>query len=134
VCRYGGVIEHPRGTKAWAAFGIPAPPSAGSWIAAGRPGTYTCCVAQGHYGHPAQKFTWLFTAGIPLAFLPELRWGPTPPRKRVDTGYRSTEHARADRARPDYVPLKRLSKRERVHTPTEFRDMLISLARHARAA
>ncbi len=76
---FGGVIEHPADSHAWAHFGFNAPPRGGQWVWA-RPGFWTCCVYQGHYGHFAGKATWLLVSGVPRRRLPNLRWGPTEQR------------------------------------------------------
>lgn len=110
VVRCGGVLEHPAGSKAWAAHDIPHPPRAGGWVGAGTIDTWTCCVEQGHYGHPARKPTWLLYVG-PRP--PELVWGPS----YVDGGAR---------------PLEHMAKSERHLTPPAFRDLLLSLARGVR--
>ena len=70
VRKFGGVIEHPRGSHAWAHFGILRPPNVGGWVATDW--GWTCCVYQGHYGHKALKPTWLYYVG-PTP--PALKWG-----------------------------------------------------------
>jgi hypothetical protein len=75
VRAWGGVLEHPRGSAAWRAFGLLTPPTGGGWVAADGLGGWTCCVEQGHYGHRARKATWLYACGV--ASLPSLRWGPS---------------------------------------------------------
>ena len=75
VRRWGGVLEHPEGSHAWAHFGLNKPPRAGGWIAADFEGGWTCCVEQGRYGHYARKPTWLLVYGV--RDLPDLRWGKT---------------------------------------------------------
>jgi hypothetical protein len=122
VRAYGGVLEHPEASHAWAHFGL-ARPDGPDWIRADAFG-YTACVAQGHYGHPAQKKTWLYAVGCTL---PALARGPFK-GTRIDTGFASKAAARAARDAPGYVPIKRLSLKERLHTPTAFRDMLIFMA------
>ncbi len=121
VLTYGGVLEHPADSKAWAAHGITAPPRSGGWIASA--GGWTCCVEQGHYGHPARKATWLFAV---RAGCPELRWGTSGQRLRLEPGYHSTEERR--RARRKGI-VHHLSHRQRAETPAPFRDLLLSLAR-----
>lgn len=120
----GGVLEHPEGSHAWRAFGLKIPPRIGGWVPADDMGGFTCCVAQGHYGHKAQKYTWLYAKGIPL---PELLWGPCLNRSRIDEGFNSKEQASAARASEDFIPLERLSKKERIETPLQFRDLLIRM-------
>lgn len=72
VRRWGGVLEHPKDSKAWPAHGLVAPPASGGWVPAGDGVGWTCCVWQGHYGHFAGKATWLYAAHVQL---PDLTWG-----------------------------------------------------------
>lgn len=126
VRRWGGVIEHPADSHAWGVFGINKPPRSGKWIAADFFGGWTCCVEQGQYGHPSRKATWLYACHTDL---PELRWGPSGDRMRLDEGFRTKEAAQAARGAPDWRPVQRLSRNQRIRTPIEFRDMLLDLAR-----
>jgi hypothetical protein len=121
----GGVLEHPEATHAWAAHGLARPPRAGGWVPADDAG-WTCCVEQGQYGHAARKATWLYAAGVEL---PDLRWGNSGQRLRLDEGPRSKEAAIRMRSDPDFKPRRRLSANERVATPIPFRDLLIEIAR-----
>lgn len=125
---YGGILEHPEGSHAWRAYHIATPPRQGGWIAAGlyHPG-YTCCVEQGNYGHPARKATWLYVAHTSL---PELRWGSSGQRLRLDDGFHSAD----ERRRAIKTGLcQRLSHRQRAETPIDFRDLLIAIAATARS-
>ncbi len=128
VRTYGGVLEHPWGSHAWAHFGLNTPPRSGGWIAADFGGGWTCCVEQGRYGHYARKPTLLYAVGTDL---PELLWGHS--------------EARLDPVVVARMGLKRAKRlgevgargggtnsTPRIHTPTEFRDLLISIARTAR--
>lgn len=119
VRQYGGVLEHPEASHAWAAFGLHRPPYHGGWVVADSVGGWTCCVAQGHYGHPAQKMTWLYAVGCEL---PSLRWGRARGKKRLDDGHRGG---------PGRVAADRISPAERLATPLPFRDMLLDMARSA---
>lgn len=83
VRNYGGVIEHPKDSRAWEYFGLKKPPAQGGWVKADNFGGWTCCVWQGHYGHFSGKATWLYAVVDDPDRLPELRWGksdsgPTP--------------------------------------------------------
>jgi hypothetical protein len=120
---FGGVVEHPEASHAWAAFGIPRPPRQGGWIRT--PHGWTCCVEQGHYGHPARKATWLYYIGFHAP--PELIWGPST-GQRLDEGFHSKEERARARARGQR-PVKRLSRKQNVTTPIAFRDLLLALAR-----
>lgn len=125
VRRHGGVLEHPEGTHAWRAAGLNLPPRAGGWIVADWDGGWTCCVEQGHYGHPARKATWLYAYGLEP---PTLRWGKSEARVRLDDGFHSAEERR--RAVKTGI-CQRLSARQRAATPPGFRDTLIDIARAA---
>lgn len=123
VRRWGGVLEHPADSSAWAAHGLRAPLAEG-WHAADLTGGWTCRVEQGAYGHPARKATWLYAHGVEL---PSLRWGRAlGDFRRLDPGF----HTAAERAAaPDARrTARRLTKSECVATPPEFRDLLISIA------
>jgi hypothetical protein len=91
-------------------------------------GGWTCCVEQGRYGHYARKPTLIYAVGCEL---PELDWGISEPR--------------LDPAVVERMGLKRAKRlgevgargggtdsSARIHTPAEFRDLLISIARTAR--
>jgi hypothetical protein len=127
VRRFGGVIEHPEGSHAWAHFGINTPPREGGWVAADAEGGWTCCVEQGRYGHYARKPTWIYSTRCAL---PELEWGKSEPR--------------LDPAVVERMGLKRATRlgevgargggkdsRPRIGTPPEFRNILISIAETA---
>lgn len=131
VRTWGGVLEHPEASKAWPWFGIPVPPKTGGWQWAGwvtRAGqSWTCCVEQGHYGHPARKATWLYaiTEHRPA----DLIWGASN-GVRLDEGFHSKAERDAARA-AGATPIRRLSKAENVATPPAFRDVLIGIASSA---
>lgn len=132
VRTFGGVIEHPWGSHAWAHFGVNKPPREGGWIAADFLGGWTCCVEQGRYGHYARKPTLLLVYGVDFDDLPELDWGIGEPR--------------LDPAVVERMGLKRAKRlgevggrgggtdsTPRIHTPAPFRDILLSIARSAHA-
>lgn len=123
VRKFGGVIEHPEASHAFKHFGLPIPEFNGGWTERDLWGGASCCVAQGHYGHRAQKMTWLYAVGTSL---PDLIWGRKPGGVRLDLGFHSAEERR--RAIKTGV-CQRLSKRQRTLTPELFRDLLISIAR-----
>jgi hypothetical protein len=124
VRTFGGVLEHPEASHAWAWYGIERPSFHGGWVKADAFGGWPCCVAQGHYGHPSQKMTWLYTVGCPR---PELQWGRAPSLRRLDEGFHSKEERR--RARSEgATPRPRLSSTEKLWTPAPFRDVLLEMA------
>jgi hypothetical protein len=128
VRAYGGVLEHPEGSHAWRAYGLNCPPRSGGWVVADEFGGWTCCVAQGYYGHRARKLTWLYAC---RAELPALRWGEAKGEfvLPVPEGANEVERKRLIRI----GICQRLSKNQRAATPKPFRELLISIARSARA-
>lgn len=127
VRTFGGVLEHPAHSHAWKYYRLARPERSGWWEAGDGVG-YICEVSQGHYGHPAQKLTWLYTSGAEGTPLPDLIWGPCPGKQRLDEGFHSKEERAAARARGQ-SPIKRLSAKENIETPVAFRDVLIEIAR-----
>lgn len=117
VRRWGGVLEHPAYTRAFAAHGLPDPPAEG-WQRT-TCGGWVCHVEQGHYGHRARKATWLYVHG---AEPPAMRWGKAEARAWVSW---------CDNNSNGKV-VERMGKRERNATPHAFRDLLISIAQSAR--
>lgn len=130
VRTWGGVLEHPEQSRAWAHFGLNTPPRKGGWISADFHGGWTCCVEQGRYGHYARKPTWLLAYGCDL---PELAWGKSNisldpvvvERIGLEKAKRRGEVA-ASGGGTDSAP--------RIGTPTAFRDLLLSIARTASPA
>ena len=120
VRRWGGVLEHPAYSDAWAAHGLMPPITGGGWTAADWQGGWTCYVEQGKYGHAARKATWLYAVGVDL---PRLRWGSSD--QAVASVSWCGNHLRGAEDRP------RLGKHEAAATPPEFRDVLIAMARSA---
>lgn len=128
VRRCGGVLEHPWQSHAWPHFGLNVPPRSGGWISADSFGGWTCCIEQGQYGHYARKPTMLYVVGV--LKLPELKWGHT-----------EAKYDPAVVARMGLKRAKRLGEvgargggtdsTARIHTPVEFRNLLISIARSA---
>ena len=123
VRRWGGVLEHPAASAAWVTFGLRPPMRGCGWTAADFEGGFTCCVDQEHYGHRAQKATWLYAVGVPL---PSLNWEKGTSKIRMDDGFHSTEERRRS-VRTEVC--QRLSKRQRTETPVAFRDLLLTIAR-----
>ena len=128
VRRWGGVLEHPAHTHAWAAFGLPRPDRAGGWTDADARGGRACHVEQGHYGHRARKATWLYA--VSAAALPDLTWGPSSARAKLDVGYHSAQERRE---KPRVLAEPRLTARENLATPSAFRDVLLAIARGAQS-
>lgn len=115
VFAHGGVLEHPKASKAWPHHGLLAPIPGGGWMEE-RSGVWVCEVEQGHYGHAAQKATWLLYVGTVPPF--DLVWGPSTVAPRPWAKARGV--------------LECLSKRQRRLTPPAFADVLVRLAIRSR--
>jgi hypothetical protein len=125
VRRWGGVLEHPAYSDAWAAFDLPDPPGGGGWVR-GICGGWSCHVEQGRYGHVAKKATWLYAYGVES--LPSLLWGSTPDSQitHAVSWCRNRTWSGGD--------MPRVGKKEASRTPPAFRAALLDIARSARAA
>lgn len=114
VRRFGGVLEHPAQSRAFAAHGIPEPMGIG-WqktICGG----WVCEVWQSAYGHRANKATWLYYCGAePPA---QMRWDRPIGTHQIG----GCDQRGKDKNKPT------VSKKEASATPIEFRDALIALA------
>lgn len=118
---FGGVLEHPAQSRAWAAYGLTPPDPDGGWSIADichDMTLWTCQVGQGFYGHTARKPTWLLASKITL---PTLQWGSPPAKIRTRRPDGRPRAAKGD--------IENLSKRQRRLTPEPFRDLLIGMAR-----
>lgn len=115
VRRWGGVLEHPAWSMAWAAHGLTAPPAFG-WHR-DIDGGWCCEVAQSAYGHRAAKLTWLYYVGDSPP--PALDWAK-PRGAGVVSGMRN------NCGRP---LTERVWPKEASATPPAFAEALLSLAR-----
>ncbi len=142
VRTYGGVLEHPAYSAAFAKFGIHRPSYHG-WTGSLLDDGYTAYVEQGRYGLPVKKATWLYAVGVDLS---DLVWGYTPDgdgtepngeyggianwRDRWERGRRLGEPGFWSRERNSGLrsstPLAFRSS-----TPLAFRDVLLDMARSA---
>lgn len=127
VRKYGGVIEHPWGSHAWAHFGLNKPKRTGGWIKADDFGGWTACVEQGRYGHYARKPTLLLAYHCDL---PELEWGEGEPRLDPAVVERMGL-ARAKRLGEVGARGGGTDSSPRIGTPEPFRELLIAMARTA---
>ena len=123
VRKWGGVLEHPADTHAWARHGLRRPPreiiagfeiEQSGWLKVGLC-EWTCEVWQSSYGHKARKRTWLYYVGDRRP--DDLSWERKPGTHQV--GW-------FDREKPT------LSKAEAIHSPPAFAELLLSLARMSR--
>lgn len=111
VLAYGGVLEHPAESLAWAHHSLMRPVGLG-WKRDQLAGVWVCEVWQSAYGHKARKRTWLLHSGSSAPA--ELLWER--PTGTHQVGW-------FDRIKPT------LSRKEASRTPDAFRDALVALAR-----
>jgi hypothetical protein len=125
VRTWGGVLEHPEHSHAWAHFGLAKPPRSGGWVEAGDGLGHTCCFEQGRYGHYARKPTWLYAVRTEL---PELDWGKS--KRKLDP--KMVERLGMERAiRRGEVASSGggVNSTPRIHTPPQVTDLLVRMAR-----
>lgn len=118
VRQWGGVLEHPSGSKLWAACGLPAP----GGVVRDEFGGWSLAVSQKWWGHRAEKRTWLYVVGVKPGELPAFPLVLGEAERTV--GLFSGRDRRRCRGE--------ISKRERIASPPEFARWLVELARRAR--
>ena len=124
VNRWGGVLEHPARTMAWASYGLEKPVGLG-WMRSGS--GWVCEVWQSAYGHRARKATWLYYHGVTEPF--QLRLDRNEGTHQVGSCNKRRKNSSGEWVKKETKPS--LSKREANATPIEFRDELLRLARWA---
>lgn len=116
VRTWGGVLEHPANSLAWAHFSLTRPrrglwlPCAAGWVTE---------VDQGRYGHRARKRTWL------------LVWGPEPPAldwTPADSAALVSGFTHQPKGQHVACEHRRVRPKEASRTPAAFRDLLLDLA------
>jgi len=123
VRRFGGILEHPALSYAWAAHDLPVP-RPWSWQRSLLDEGWVTEVSQVAYGHEARKRTWLYYVGE--ADPPTLDWREPPATKQVS----AFGLTRGSKSRWTYADA--LDKNKSNYTPLAFRDVLLNLARNAR--
>jgi hypothetical protein len=114
VRTWGGVLEHPAESTLFAACGLPRPGQfPDDW------GGWSLEIQQYHWGHRAEKATWLYIVGIDPDDIPPL------PRREG----RATHCVRPTKA---YPRLPSITKREREATPPQLAAWLVELARRCK--
>jgi hypothetical protein len=121
VRKWGGVLEHPAYSDAFAAHGL-AKPKRGGWqrtICGG----WVCHVEQGRYGHLAKKATWLYAFGIGEP--PDLDFASVPDGESKAPVSWCGNRVSSGEKRP------RLGKKAALATPPKFQQILIEIAKSA---
>lgn len=114
VRQWGGVLEHPAGSKLWKEKPLPEPGTRDEF------GGFTLVVSQWWFGHRCEKMTRLYICGISIREVPEmgLRLG-------------EPEYVVA-RSRKNRFNKKEIGKAEREHTPEPFARFLVKIASQCR--
>lgn len=112
VRTFGGVLEHPRQSTLWEHCGLPKPGGPADEF-----GGFTVEVDQFHWGHKAQKRTWLYVC-------PKVRGFELPPMPQ-----RAGQPTHCVRPTKGYPRLPSITKAEREHTPPELSRWLVEVAR-----
>jgi hypothetical protein len=116
VRTYGGVLEHPRGSKFWEYANLPKPGQLPDAF-----GGITFEVQQCDWGHVARKRTWLYVVGITPEDIPPA------PAKREPTHWVSGVQTEGARGKPP-PGIKICSSEQRRRTPIAFAEWLIAIA------
>jgi hypothetical protein len=115
VREWGGVLEHPALSYAWAAFNL-AKPERGRWKRSAE-SEWVTEVSQVAYGHRARKRTWLLFCGGSQP--PALDWSEPEAAAQVSFG-----------KKPGGGYWREpMSKAEAKATPLSFRDLLLEITR-----
>lgn len=112
VREFGGVLEHPYGSKLWAAQMLPKQGERDQF------GGFTLVIDQHWWGHRAQKRTKLYIVGIDPGDVPDM------PMKLGRAEFVVGDVGRAS----DGTDRPEISKAEREHTPPELAEWLVELA------
>lgn len=129
VRKWGGVLEHPADSRAWSHFGLLPPMRGRGWAGADAHGGRSCYVEQGHYGHVSRKPTWLYAVRVEFQ---ELNWSRGVQRL-PDWMIARYGYEKARRIGVVAMVGGKHKTRIRNATPTEFRDLLVSMAASAAA-
>lgn len=119
VRRWGGVLEHPKGSRLWQHCGLPIP---GDGVDAWGGGSFE--VHQVAWGHSCDKPTWLYVVGVPREEVARLIV------ETRDLTKKPTHKVRNRTA----GNLLQASREARSRTPPAFADLLLDLARRARTS
>lgn len=121
IRKYGGVLEHPAFSDAWAVHSLPRPdPEVIGWSRPTFANICVCEVWQSAYGHKARKRTWLaYCSYVADPF--DLKWDRPPGTHQI--GFH--DQRGKDRNKPT------ISGKAASATPPEFRDTLLALDRHS---
>jgi hypothetical protein len=110
IRKYGGVLEHPRGSKLWKHLDLPTGNKTDEY------GGYSLSVNQSWWDHRAEKKTLLYIVGCERSELPQM------PLK-----FDAIEYVVAPSKNNHGKGIKSITKKEREQTPVEFAKWLIEI-------
>lgn len=127
VRAWGGVLEHPAGSRLWKQCGLPLPGELPDPF-----GGVAIDVCQCDWGHPARKRTWLYLVRVDASAI--ARPEPRAPTHWISGGRNANR--KGGRSAGGVVPpgIKVCSAQQRRRTPVAFADYLLRLAALARKA
>ena len=115
IRKFGGVLEHPEGSKLWEVCSLPLNEKRDEF------GGWTLSIDQDWFGHRAEKSTWLYIVGCDPVNIPSF------PLVLEDPKYVVTNLPKLRKGMPRWRP--EIRKAEREATPPLFADWLLELAR-----
>lgn len=122
IREFGGVLEHPAHSTLWAHEKLPLPGAAPDTF-----GGFTIEVEQFHWGHRAEKKTWLYIVGTGPSDLPTMpRRSGRPTHVIAQSRTHRIDGVRLRKGMPGWRP--EVSKAEREHTPPALARWLVDLA------
>jgi hypothetical protein len=110
VRRWGGVLEHPAGSRLWKEKPLPEPGETDEW------GGFTLVVSQWWFGHRCEKMTRLYVCGTSMKDVPVMGLKLGEPEYVIA------------QSRKNKFRKKEVGKAEREHTPEPFAKYLIEIA------
>lgn len=128
IRKYGGVLEHPVRSKLWPVAGLPEPGERDAF------GGWTLVVSQRWWGHKAEKLTRLYIVGVEPKDVPPIPYAIGRAHFICAGGAAAT--AREAKRRRQCAPEWRrpsVTFAEREHTPPDFAQWLVELARNCKA-
>lgn len=124
VRTWGGVLEHPRGSRLFRHCGLPHPGELPDCF-----GGIAFEVQQVDWGHVARKRTWLYVVGAPLGIYP-----PRPPKGEPTHWIGCSRRSTSRQGSPVPPGIKVCSPRQARRTPPDFARWLLALAAECRTS
>lgn len=109
IWRYGGVLEHPAGSKLWTFMDLARPDQRYDSHSG-----FSVSLDQSWFGYPAKKNTWLYVVGCEISDLPEMPLSFNAITKTVSSSKKRNV-------------LKEMSHSERSRTTLQFNEYLVTV-------